>query len=437
MKKITSRFLNCTLALFVLFVCSCSTEETVSIETSDAQKWFNENVTKDDFPILNYVDKMDWKNAIVTTGDYGEVIEVPFTVQSGLKTKVGDENYSSYHRLLLKKSVDGFTYNHVQILTKNEYFDNTDKSFNLYQITDNFDGIVLVVNQNNEAVQFSSFKNSLLLKPSTNGRMAIQTCVYLGWQYENGDFRAISLVGCFGGAGADDSNNNGGYPPHVGGGGSGAESGTVATVITDSSFLNNPCLKAVFNKIGGSTVFQNYLKKFDGTFTVANLKLSASSNIASNINAETSPPVNYLIEISFNSNNLSRPGLDVARTFIHEMIHAEMFRKLLSLSSVNGEIDVLTLNQMLNQHNYPGLYDYYTRYGINGMQHEQMAAHYTETITNFLKEFDNSLSQEQYEAIALEGLKGTVTWNSKTEQEKQAITNTYNNWKSTAGISCN
>nr|WP_315149700.1 hypothetical protein [uncultured Flavobacterium sp.] len=178
---------------------------------------------------MKYTQEVDWSNAIVTTGDHGEIIEVPFTVQSGLKTKVGEQNYLSYHRLLLKKSVDGFTYNHVQILTKNEYFDNTDKLFNFYQITDDFDGIVLVVNQKNEAVQFSSFKNSLLLKPSITGKMATTTCIYMGWEYENGDFRAIALVGCFGGGG--DSNDNGGYPPHVGGGGGGSGGGSASTIL--------------------------------------------------------------------------------------------------------------------------------------------------------------------------------------------------------------
>ena len=208
-------------------------------------------------------------------------------------------------------------------------------------------------------------------------------------------------------------------------------------VILDSSFANNPCLMGVYTQLGGSATFQSYLKKFDGTFSVANLKLSANSNIVSTVNAETSPPVNYLIEISFNSNNLNRSSLEIARTFMHEMIHAEMFRKLLSLSSTNGEIDVLLLNQMLTQHNYPGLYDYYRRYGVNNMQHELMAAHYIENIIGFLKGLDSSLSQQEYEAIAWGGLKGTVAWNSKTEQEKQNITDTYNNWKSKAGTSCN
>lgn len=213
-------------------------------------------------------------------------------------------------------------------------------------------------------------------------------------------------------------------------------SNLLETIITDSSFSNNPCLVAVFTKLGGSSTFQTYLKQFDGNFSVANLKLTASNTISSGVNAETSPPSNYLIEISFNSNNLSRPGLDVARTFMHEIIHAEMFRKLLSLSSTNGELDVAKLNQMLTQNNFPGLYDYYTRYGINGMQHEQMAAHYQDTMISFLKNYDPTLTDAQYEAISWAGLKGTSSWNALTQTKKTSLTDIYNSWLASANKQC-
>ncbi|WP_369012814.1 hypothetical protein [Flavobacterium anhuiense] len=213
-------------------------------------------------------------------------------------------------------------------------------------------------------------------------------------------------------------------------------SGLLDVVITDPSFSNNPCLVAVFTKLGGSPTFQTYLKKFDGNFSVANLKLSSSNTISSGVNAETSPPSNYLIEISFNSNNLNRPGLDVARTFMHEIIHAEMFRKLLSLSSTKGEIDLTKLNQMLTQNNFPGLYDYYTRYGINGMQHEQMAAHYQETMISFLKNYDPTLTAAQYEAISWAGLKGTSSWNALTQAKKTSLTDIYNSWLASANKQC-
>ena len=207
-------------------------------------------------------------------------------------------------------------------------------------------------------------------------------------------------------------------------------------VIVDPTLKNNPCLNGVYEKLGGTPTFQSYLQKFDGNFSVANLKLSASTNFSNNINADTSPPENYLITITFNENNLNRPSLDIARTFIHEMIHAEMFRKLLSLSSSNGEIDVLKLNTMLTEHNYPGLYDYYRRFGVNNMQHEQMASHYRGIIVDLLKEFDNTLTEEQYQAIAWTGLKETVAWTQMDDLQKNKILDIYNTWLTAAKKNC-
>jgi len=244
----------------------------------------------------------------------------------------------------------------------------------------------------------------------------------------------FSIAGAFGGDGG--SNGNSGTPTGGGSNGSSGDSHKSLIIITDLSFLNNSCLSSVYTQLGGSPIFQNYLKNFDGNFSVANLRLSASNTIPYGINAETSPPSNYLIGIAFNANNLNRPGIDIARTFMHEMIHAEMFRKLLSLSSTKGEIDVSKLNQMLTQNNFPGLYDYYTRYGINGMQHEQMAAHYQNTMISFLKNYDSRLTAAQYEAIAWVGLKGTSSWNALTQAKKTSLNNIYNSWLASANKQC-
>jgi hypothetical protein len=207
-------------------------------------------------------------------------------------------------------------------------------------------------------------------------------------------------------------------------------------VIVDKSFKDNPCLNGVYEKLGQAPTFDNYLKNFNKNFSVANLKLKANTNLPDTINAQTSPPSNYLITIDFNKNNLNRPSLDIARTFIHEMIHAEMFRILLSLSSTNGEIDVFKLNTMLTEHNYPGLYDYYRRFGVNDMQHEQMAAHYRGIVVNLLKEYDNTLTNDQYQAIAWIGLKGTIAWKRLNDSERQNTTDLYNTWYLSAKQNC-
>lgn len=302
----------------ILFFTGCTTEESVKPTDVEAQEWFNTNVT---------------------TGDHGEIIEVPFTVQSGLKTKVGEQPYLSHHRLLMKKSGDGFTYNHVQILTKNKFFVNTDKSFNFYQITDNFDGIVLVVNQNNETVQFSSFKNSLLVKPSITGKMLAPTCVYLGWLYDDGDFEPLMLIGCFGGGG--DPSDNGGYPPHVGGGGSGgAISAPTPVQIIDALTGKAKC---IFEKLkNSSSGFESTIKKFDGEFTVSHLKLTINDNLEPNVYGITYPPENYITEVQISNTALqSLSDLGKATVFAHEIIHAEIYRKMLSAAQL-GSLDPKT-----------------------------------------------------------------------------------------------
>ena len=165
----------------------------------------------------------------------------------------------------------------------------------------------------------------------------------------------------------------------------------------------------MYEQAGETAAFQNILQNFDGEFSVAHLRLSASSNISAN--AVTRPPSNYIIEIVFNSNRLNRPELSVARTLIHELIHAEMWRKLLSLAN-EGDLnyDGWSKTQQQNfvnsiRNNFPGIYDFYRRYATN-WQHEQMAAFYRSSIENALKNFDGSYSNDVYEALAWVGLRG-------------------------------
>lgn len=172
-----------------------------------------------------------------------------------------------------------------------------------------------------------------------------------------------------------------------------------------SRFKNHAKLNCIYNKAKTSANFNQYLKNFDGRFSTAHLLFDLKS-LPSIHNAETEPPLGYWIKININSSNLNRPTLDIARTFMHEIIHAEMFRILLSLAPTsNGEINTLTITQMLQNSDYPGLYDYFRRYGLNNMQHEQMAARYRGIIKNFLKQIDNSLLKHSMMPYLGKGLK--------------------------------
>jgi hypothetical protein len=224
-------------------------------------------------------------------------------------------------------------------------------------------------------------------------------------------------------------------------------------VILDKSFIDNDCLYGVYEAMGKATKFKEYLQNFDDNFTnpVANLRLTTGVHpVFPNATAVTDPPENYLIKIMFNPNQLNRPSLDVARTFIHEMIHAEMYRLLLSKAQ-QGEIPwgKQFIESLVND--YPGLYDYYMRYYYdmpNGIplgdpQHELMAQHYRNIIENTLREYDNSFSNDVYEALAWVGLKGkgnldpstgltptsTKAWESVPLSKRLSLNQAYEDFK--------
>jgi hypothetical protein len=220
-------------------------------------------------------------------------------------------------------------------------------------------------------------------------------------------------------------------------------------IIVDKSLKDNPCLNGVYEKLGKAPAFQNYLKIFDGNFSVANLKLSVDNQFkANNVSSDwdamaiTTTPENYMIEITLNndpalSSRISNyPQIVTALVFIHEMIHAEIYRKLLScanLPNVNytSMTDVQWSNHLKNlQNNFPGLYDYFIRYQVNtsnptGFQHQAMAQHYRNTIKEALKAYDNNQHADNfYDAISWIGLKGTTGWDNLTPDQKAAINST-------------
>lgn len=231
-------------------------------------------------------------------------------------------------------------------------------------------------------------------------------------------------------------------------------------VIVDKSLKDNPCLFGVYTKLGQAPTFQKYIQKFDGNFSVANLKLSAGVNPNHpKANAVTYKPYNFLIETRFNPDNLYRPSLDIARTFIHELIHAEIYRKLLSCSrlphvNINNMTDSqwqLYINNLKD--NFPGLFDYYTRYlygvppaqQISETQHELMAQHYRQIIIQVLKQYDdNQHSIDFYNALAWIGLMGdgeievnsttglpplpTVAWKNISQKQRLQILSIYNSF---------
>ena len=243
-------------------------------------------------------------------------------------------------------------------------------------------------------------------------------------------------------------------------------------VVIDTTFADNPCLMAVYNSMGGSVTFQNYLKNFDGNFSVADLRFSANDNFSTdpeiepqyhNAMAITMPPLaSNLINITFNTdtattgNILKEPDVFKAVAMIHEILHAEMYRKMLDAVKT-AEINQNNLNWRdwpnntdfgdfieALENKYFGIFDYYTRYDWdtstpNNAQHQAMAQHYRDIIKQALTGYDPTLTEVQKDALSWLGLNSAniVAWQNLTPEERTAINDLQTQIRNTFPNGCN
>ena len=225
-------------------------------------------------------------------------------------------------------------------------------------------------------------------------------------------------------------------------------------VILDPTFSSNPRLMEVYTQLGGSAIFQSYLKKFDSNFSIADLNLSAdnqfSVNFPENVKSQavTLTPQNSLIKIvinndaSLSSNIFKFPKIITPIVLVHEMMHAEINRILLKCSklphvnpqNMTDSQWVAHLKSMEN--NFPLLFEYYEKYQLEtstptDFQHEYIVAKYRNVIKEILKQYDNnSHTEEFYVTLSWFGLKGTAAWNNlSVEQQTQINTSLQNIYK--------
>ena len=136
--------------------------------------------------------------------------------------------------------------------------------------------------------------------------------------------------------------------------------------------------------------------------------------------------------------------LSITAIALHELIHKEIFRKLLSISqhpSIN-----LKPNQVIQLRNdYPGLYDYYTRWRWNipqgqnpsSPQHEAMAQHYRDIIKSALREFDPNQPEEVYDALSWRGLENTADYQELSSSEQSIVLFTQDIVRANYNQNCN
>lgn len=185
--------------------------------------------------------------------------------------------------------------------------------------------------------------------------------------------------------------------------------------------------KCLNDLLKGNSYVKNLLNNFQGN-SEFNINIVSKDNLYNNgkeVNGLTFPPSNnaILIQISSSRTN-SNSTLDAARTILHEYIHADIWRKL------------LTTNQ-----NDVAAADFKKLYELYGLQHGAMAGLYLQSMKEALKDFHKNIlpddykgyinyygeepSDAFYEALAWSGLQeeGVKDWANLPQEEKERITN--------------
>ena len=180
-------------------------------------------------------------------------------------------------------------------------------------------------------------------------------------------------------------------------------------------------IKELLNNFEGESEFDVQLISRDGVF-----------NGDSEVNAKTSPPIDGLIIIEFNSNLLYKYGvLYVARTFLHEFIHAKMNFTLYSTNP-----NITDLNFLETYTNYEK--KYIRSYDA---QHQTMAELYVNSMASALKKFHRSALLDEYnflhesenfndsfyESLAWRGLQNqnVEAYNQLEKSKKEALNKLY------------
>ncbi|PQJ21566.1 hypothetical protein [Tenacibaculum sp. SG-28] len=104
--------------------------------------------------------------------------------------------------------------------------------------------------------------------------------------------------------------------------------------------------KCIYDKFTeASSGFKNMLKQFDGEFPISHLKFTINNTLPDGNYGIPLPPVNYVTEIHFINDQLVNISvLGSVVSIANEMIHKEIFRKILS-SAQRGDLDPDTITQ--------------------------------------------------------------------------------------------
>jgi hypothetical protein len=177
--------LKVAISLFIfLLSMSCQNEESEiddkTVPVANAKKWLEINKPK--LQALDYTETIDWKNAIVTDGNTGKIVEVPLILVPNTVTNIGEDgSYKTYMRLLFLENKDKtYEVQSLIITTKDLAFDNTNKEFHINKFNPDYSGYLTLQNSENKILYSGKYeKGKKISTPKRTKETSKWVCSYI------------------------------------------------------------------------------------------------------------------------------------------------------------------------------------------------------------------------------------------------------------------
>jgi len=213
-------------------------------------------------------------------------------------------------------------------------------------------------------------------------------------------------------------------------------------ITIDASVLNNPKARCVLDGLfeGETNTLSETIVKFADESVNIDLVIELTdlgpSNGNTNGQLDSTNPSSFRLQL--NENRITnRTPIEIAATYLHEAIHAEMRRFL------HGATDTSTLP------GFPGDFaDDWPNYvqakfgafdrPLEAAEHHAMAEKYVAIIADGLEEYDNNqLSRGHYEALAWNGLVNLDPWNNLPQSQRNEYGTKYVDALEGRSLNCN
>lgn len=308
--------------------------------------WFENNPKQNKYKILELSQKLVWDKAVISELDSVTYIELPIKLMPQYRGGImGEEKLNTDQRLLFSKKKNSISsliefivsYKDLDFIQNLEKVSHTKKD-------NDFEGTIVILDDNENII---SVENILKKTKSAKINLEIATYYCYGLFSVGGDgsLTLIHNYWCY--LKAEDSQSLSGSGGSGGStGGTTTDPNTTATpLIIDDKLKDYPCAKNILMALSEGTSVDLTNFKINPTLTASILqlfKMSSSVNLYfdvqdlgnSDINGNTRRVAgvkDYIITL--NSSYLSSAtDLSIARTIIHEIIHAHLLYQVMEKS---------------------------------------------------------------------------------------------------------